>query len=250
MEKISETDSVNHTTSVSAETGENIPSRDLTEVSLSPEKISKDLQRDAQIQTTGELPFIQDFHNNDNKILSLLNQHTGSYFSFKGLMRKLNLHQQSLTRALNRLEELGLIQRSVNGYKLNKREQKCAISVPDKRKRSEYKQLLQTYIPTGIQTEEIVRALNGRWFSRIRWIGLMESEIGYMLQWINEDNTFQINVRIIWDHIIIETNAVSDEDKIEAMVGSCKIFEQITKLLQTRLQDHHAKVLNSVRFVA
>ena len=250
MEKISETDSVNHTTSVSAETGENIPSRDLTEVSLSPEKISKDLQRDAQIQTTGELPFIQDFHNNDNKILSLLNQHTGSYFSFKGLMRKLNLHQQSLTRALNRLEEIGLIQRSVNGYKLNKREQKCAISVPDKRKRSEYKQLLQTYIPTGIQTEEIVRALNGRWFSRIRWIGLMESEIGYMLQWINEDNTFQINVRIIWDHIIIETNAVSDEDKIEAMVGSCKIFEQITKLLQTRLQDHHAKVLNSVRFVA
>ena len=250
MEKISETDSVNHTTSVSAETGENIPSRDLTEVSLSPEKISKDLQRDAQIQTTGELPFIQDFHNNDNKILSLLNQHTGSYFSFKGLMRKLNLHQQSLTRALNRLEEIGLIQRSVNGYKLNKREQKCAISVPDKRKRSEYKQLLQTYIPTGIQTEEIVRALNGRWFNRIRWIGLMESEIGYMLQWINEDNTFQINVRIIWDHIIIETNAVSDEDKIEAMVGSCKIFEQITKLLQTRLQDHHAKVLNSVRFVA
>jgi len=250
VEKISETDSVNHTTSVSAETGENIPSRDLTEVSLSPEKISKDLQRDAQIQTTGELPFIQDFHNNDNKILSLLNQHTGSYFSFKGLMRKLNLHQQSLTRALNRLEELGLIQRSVNGYKLNKREQKCAISVPDKRKRSEYKQLLQTYIPTGIQTEEIVRALNGRWFSRIRWIGLMESEIGYMLQWINEDNTFQINVRIIWDHIIIETNAVSDEDKIEAMVGSCKIFEQITKLLQTRLQDHHAKALNSVRFVA
>jgi len=250
VEKISETDSVNHTTSVSAETGENIPSRDLTEVSLSPEKISKDLQRDAQIQTTGELPFIQDFHNNDNKILSLLNQHTGSYFSFKGLMRKLNLHQQSLTRALNRLEEIGLIQRSVNGYKLNKREQKCAISVPDKRKRSEYKQLLQTYIPTGIQTEEIVRALNGRWFSRIRWIGLMESEIGYMLQWINEDNTFQINVRIIWDHIIIETNAVSDEDKIEAMVGSCKIFEQITKLLQTRLQDHHAKALNSLRFVA
>ena len=250
MEKISETGSVNHTTSVSAETGENIPSRDLTEVSLSPEKISKDLQRDAQIQTTGELPFIQDFHNNDNKILSLLNQHTGSYFSFKGLMRKLNLHQQSLTRALNRLEELGLIQRSVNGYKLNKSEQKSEISVPEKRKRGEYMQLLQTYIPKGIQTEEIVQALNGRWFNRIRWIGLTESEFGYMLQWINEDNTFQINVRIICDHIIIETNAISDEDKIEAMVGSCKIFEQITKLLQTRLQDHHAKALNSVRFVA
>ena len=36
-----------------------------------------------------------DFHNNDNKILALLNE-AGSNYSFKGLMRKLNLHQQSL----------------------------------------------------------------------------------------------------------------------------------------------------------
>ena len=250
MEKISETGSISHPTSMSAEIGENISSRDLKDVSLSTEERSKDLQLDAQTQTTGEMPLIQDFHTNDNKILSLLNQHSGSYFSFKGLMRKLNLHQQSLTRALNRLEELGLIQRSVNGYKLNKSEQKSEISVPEKRKRGEYMQLLQTYIPKGIQTEEIVQALNGRWFNRIRWIGLTESEFGYMLQWINEDNTFQINVRIICDHIIIETNAISDEDKIEAMVGSCKIFEQITKLLQTRLQDHNNKALDSVHFVA
>jgi biotin operon repressor len=235
---------------MSAETGENIPSRDLKDVSLSTEEVPKDLQLDAQSQTTGGTPLIQDFHTNDNKILSLLTQHSGSYFSFKGLMRKLNLHQQSLTRALYRLEELGLIQRSVNGYKLKTWEQKSEINVPDKRKRGEYMQLLQTYIPKGIQTEEIVQALNGRWFNRIRWIGLTESEFGYMLQWINEDNTFQINVRIICGHIIIETNAISDEDKIEAMVGSCKIFEQITKLLQTRLQEHHSKALDSVHFVA
>lgn len=249
MEKISETDS----TAVSTKPGENNPSRitefqDRKDVWLSTVEIYKNLALDAQTQTTGEVSFIRDFRNNDNKILSLLNQHTGSYYSFKGLMRKLNLHQQSLARALNRLEELGLIQRSVNGYKLNKNEQTSAkgMAMPERLKRSEYKQLLQLYIPTGIKTEEIVQALNGRWFSRIRWIGLVESEIGYMLQWINEGDTFQINVRIIWDHLIIETNALSDEDKIEAMVGSCKIFEQITKLLQ----DHRVKALNSVRFVA
>jgi len=250
VENISHTGSIDDTTTEPVESGENIPSQVLKEVSLSTDRISKDLQLDAQNQMAGEMPFIHDFHNNDNKILSLLNQHTGTYFSFKGLMRKLNLHQQSLTRSLNRLEEFGLIQRSDNGYKLNKSVQNFARSEPDKRKQSEYKQLLQTYIPTGIYTDEIVRVLNGRWFSKIRWIGLMKSEIGYMLQWISEDSTFQINVRIIWDHIIIETNAISDEDKIEAMVGSCKIFEQITKLLQTRLQDHHAKALNAVNYVA
>ena len=60
-----------------------------------------------------------DFHNNDNKILALLNE-AGSNYSFKGLMRKLNLHQQSLSRALRRLEEMELVEKSPVGYQLSK----------------------------------------------------------------------------------------------------------------------------------
>ncbi|HEX2013947.1 MAG TPA: MarR family transcriptional regulator, partial [Nitrososphaera sp.] len=62
---------------------------------------------------------INDFHNNDNKVLELLNE-AGSKYSFKGLMRKLNLHQQSLSRALRRLEELGLVEKTAEGYRLGK----------------------------------------------------------------------------------------------------------------------------------
>src|SRR5919112_3353946 len=60
-----------------------------------------------------------DFHNNDNKILAVLNE-AGSNYSFKGLMRKLNLHQQSLSRALHRLEEMELVEKSPVGYRLSK----------------------------------------------------------------------------------------------------------------------------------
>src|SRR5919109_4680000 len=60
-----------------------------------------------------------DFHNNDNKILALLNE-DGSDYSFKGLMRKLSLHQQSLSRALRRLEEMELVEKSPVGYRLSK----------------------------------------------------------------------------------------------------------------------------------
>src|ERR671928_503856 len=60
-----------------------------------------------------------DFHNNDDKILALLNE-AGSNYSFKGLMRKLNLHQQSLSRALHRLEEMELVEKSSVGYRLSK----------------------------------------------------------------------------------------------------------------------------------
>lgn len=79
------------------------------------------------------LPIIEDLlHNNDSKILSLLSQETGSNFSFKGLIRKLNLHQQSLTRALNRLEDLRLIDKSHIGYRLTKNGESLMVLLASK----------------------------------------------------------------------------------------------------------------------
>ena len=197
-----------------------------------------------------------DFHNNDTKILSFLNQETGANYSFKGLLRKLNLHQQSLTRALSRLEDLGLIEKSSLGYKLSKNGESIMTlstkSNSEKRvgaleegeeeeevekKKNGYVQLLQTYVPIDIKSDEIVHALIGKWFNNLRWIGMIESETGeYMLQWINDNNTFQIILRIISKYLIIETNANSDKEKVEAMIGSYRIFEQITKILRIKLE--------------
>ena len=200
---------------------------------------------------------INDFHNNDTKILSFLNQETGANYSFKGLLRKLNLHQQSLTRALSRLEQMGLIEKSSLGYKLSKNGESIMTlstkSNSEKRvgaleegeeeeekvekKKNGYVQLLQTYVPIDIKSDEIVHALIGKWFNNLRWIGMIESETGeYMLQWINDNNTFQIILRIISKFLIIETNANSDKEKVEAMIGSYRIFEQITKILRIKLE--------------
>src|ERR687896_178914 len=94
-----------------------------------------------------------DFHNNDNKILALLNE-DGSDYSFKGLMRKLSLHQQSLSRALRRLEEMELVEKSPVGYRLSKAGATAISRIgllqqqqQHKPKGREYMQLLQTYIP-------------------------------------------------------------------------------------------------------
>ena len=199
---------------------------------------------------------INDFHNNDTKILSFLNQETGANYSFKGLLRKLNLHQQSLTRALSRLEDLGLIEKSSLGYKLSKNgESIMTLSTKSnvekrigaleegeqeeevEKKKNGYVQLLQTYVPIDIKSDEIVHALIGKWFNNLRWIGMIESETGeYMLQWINDNNTFQIILRVISKYLIIETNANSDKEKVEAMIGSYRIFEQITKILRIKLE--------------
>ena len=105
------------------------------------------------------------------------------------------------------------------------------------KKKNGYVQLLQTYVPIDIKSDEIVHALIGKWFNNLRWIGMIESQTGeYMLQWINDNNTFQIILRIISKYLIIETNANSDKEKVEAMIGSYRIFEQITKILRIKLE--------------
>jgi DNA-binding HxlR family transcriptional regulator len=183
-----------------------------------------------------------DFHNNDNKILALLNE-DGSNYSFKGLMRKLNLHQQSLSRALHRLEEMELVEKSPVGYRLSKAGATAMSRIEllqqqHKPKGREYMQLLQTYIPLNIKASEVMRHLIGRWFKNLRWIGMIRSDTGYTLQWTSDDGAFQINLRLIADYIVIETNASTEKEKVQAMVGSYIIYEQITKVMQSRLDAY------------
>lgn len=201
----------------------------------------------SQILVKEEQPIsISEFHNNDTKVLELLNE-AGSNYSFKGLMRKLNLHQQSLSRALHRLEELGLVERTSFGYRLGR------INAVRTEQRSikgiEYTQLLQTYIPGGVKSSEVLRQLVGRWFKNLRWLGMIESGTGYTLQWASEDGSFQINLRLISDYVIIETNASTEKEKVQAMSGSYAIYEQITRVVQNRLAnsyrlDYHESVNN------
>jgi DNA-binding HxlR family transcriptional regulator len=176
-----------------------------------------------------------DFHNNDSKVLSVLNE-AGSNYSFKGLMRKLGLHQQSLARALHRLEEMGLVEKSPEGYRLSRTGGSAISRFDELRPRGrEYMQLLQTYIPLNVRAVEVVRQLVGRWFKNLRWLGMIESGTGYTLQWSSDDGSFQINLRLIADYIVIETNASTEKEKVEAMVGSYAIYEQITKAMQSKL---------------
>ena len=187
---------------------------------------------------------LPDFHNNDNKILALLNE-AGSNYSFKGLMRKLNLHQQSLSRALHRLEEMEIVEKSP--VRLPAQQGRCICNVKDrvvaeqeqhKPKGREYMQLLQTYIPLNVKAPEVMRHLIGRWFKNLRWIGMIRSDTGYTLQWTSDDGSFQINLRLIADYIVIETNASTEKEKVQAMVGSYTIYEQITKVMQNRLDAY------------
>ncbi|MDE1771008.1 MAG: helix-turn-helix transcriptional regulator, partial [Thaumarchaeota archaeon] len=66
---------------------------------------------------------LDDFQANDKKVLSILNQDNDladNQYTFNGLARKLGMHQQSLSRALHRLENSGLVEKSETGYRPSK----------------------------------------------------------------------------------------------------------------------------------
>lgn len=221
-------------------------------INVKPVVAAQILVEDNEEDNSQESLSVGDFHNNDNKILALLNE-AGSNYSFKGLMRKLNLHQQSLSRALHRLEEMDLVEKSPLGYRLSKAGSSAMSNtelLQQKKPRGrEYMQLLQTYIPLNIKASEVMRYLIGRWFKNLRWIGMIRSDTSYTLQWISDDGSFQINLRLIAEYIVIETNASTEKEKVQAMVGSYAIYEHITKVMRSKFDEYaldqrNASVIN------
>lgn len=197
---------------------------------------------------------INDVRNNDKKILLLLRREMWATYSFKALERKLDIHQQSLSRALKRLLDLNLIEKTSSGYKLVEGNAYNLNPIMDDNPLNEeleiiksknirkYKQLVQLYIPVKGNIEAIVDHLTGKWFGNLRWFGLITKETGFRLQWIvvdkySNNKIFQINVSILSEYVIVESDAVSDNEKVEAMYYSNRIIEEIIKVLQENLHE-------------
>jgi DNA-binding HxlR family transcriptional regulator len=187
---------------------------------------------------------LDDFQENDKKVLSVLNQDNDladNQYTFNGLARKLGMHQQSLSRSLHRLESSGLVKKSQAGYQLSKSLRSIMvkksqldlenISKKISRQHMQFVQVLQLYIPAVVEVEEIVSKLVGKWFGELRWIGLIEGDGGYILQWSNSDR-FQVNLKIVSRYAIVESNAMGDKDKAESVISAYRIFEQIARVFQ------------------
>jgi hypothetical protein len=196
---------------------------------------------------------LDDFQTNDKKVLSLLNQDSDvgdNQYTFNGLVRKLGLHQQSLTRSLHRLENAGLVEKTDYGYKLTKNldsvlVQKSRLDLENLSKKishryNSFEQILQLYIPTNVKVEDVINKLLGRWFGTLRWIGIVESDGGYVLQWISNDK-YNIRLKLVSRYAVIESDASGTELKSESIINAHRILEQITKLLKERQERPDGK---------
>jgi hypothetical protein len=189
---------------------------------------------------------LDDFQTNDKKVLSLLNQDSDvndNQYTFNGLVRRLQMHQQSLTRSLHRLETAGLIKKTDYGYMLTKNldsilAKKSRIDLENLSKSmsdntEQFEQILQLYIPTDIEIEDVITKLHGKWFGTLRWIGIVQGDGGYILQWTSNDK-YKVNLKLVSRYAIVESDALGTKLKSESIIHAHRILEQITKLLKER----------------
>jgi len=168
-----------------------------------------------------------DVRPNDSKVLDVLSENNSNY-TFRGIMRKLGMHQESLSRSLQRLHELDLIEKSQLGYRLS--EKGAFLAKEDPKLKISYTTLLQTYVPSNVHASDIISNMAGRWFKNLRWIGMVESQTDHVLQWLSEFGSFDLNLRVSPNYITIESSATNEKDKADAMISAYRIIQEVSKL--------------------
>lgn len=152
----------------------------------------------------------------------------GGDVAFQGLRRVTNMHQETLSRALKRLEEDGYVQRTPRGYRLTDAGSHLAqrlLLAPPKA----YATVFQSFLPGDVGPGELARHLEGRWFNNLRWLGMREDGEEAVLRWATEGNGIEIVVRLRWGQAIVETDAADQDELVEVLVAAQRVFGHLTE---------------------
>jgi DNA-binding Lrp family transcriptional regulator len=113
----------------------------------------------------------------DERVVELLSSHSGR-LAFNGLRRALGAHPESLVRALKRLERDGLVERVDRTYALSE-----APGITPSNGRTRLRQIASVSLPAHFDRPGLFGALAGRWFGRLRWVGIYEHPGDPWLVW-------------------------------------------------------------------
>ena len=124
-----------------------------------------------------------------------------SDFGFQGLKRKLGIHQETLSRALHRLEDDQLIEHTTDGYRLTP-QGSAIIKRPNSTSRTHG--ILDTYLPSDISISDLISRLKYSWFGTLRWLGYAETKEETTLNWVTEDGVSKVIARFKGKRLAIE----------------------------------------------
>src|SRR5438094_5913558 len=125
----------------------------------------------------------------DSNILQAIQEEGLTVFAFDGLKRLLGVHQEMLSRVLDRLEDEGLLEKVSEGYRLTARgSQQVARPLSSTQPRIP---IVQSLLPHDVDVQRIIAGLKGRWFGSLRWLGYSKTDEGLVLKWITDEDSIQ-----------------------------------------------------------
>jgi len=164
----------------------------------------------------------------DSNILQAIQEEGLTVFAFDGLKRLLGVHQEMLSRVLDRLEDEGLLEKVSEGYRLTLRgSQLIARPLSSTQPRIP---IVQSLLPHDVDVQRIIAGLKGRWFGSLRWLGYSQNEEGLVLKWITEEDSIQIDAKFTENYLSIDAKVGEEKDVSQAVKASHQLMGHISRL--------------------
>jgi hypothetical protein len=119
----------------------------------------------------------------EDRVLRLLRERPGA-IAFNGLRRALEVHPESLTRALRRLERYGAVARSDGGYRLVVPDEELGRSAAPA---PHWVPVAEVELGGTTDPTQALGTLAGRWAGTLRWVGVYEQGGAEYLVWSRTD---------------------------------------------------------------
>ncbi|MHB8605085.1 MAG: MarR family transcriptional regulator [Thermoplasmatota archaeon] len=148
----------------------------------------------------------------ERAVLSELARDGPARVAFQGLRRRLDLHQQALTRTLARLAAAGYVAREDEGYRLTDAGLAALGATPATFAAAREQQtVVHAILPPGLGPEEVAEQLSRRWFRGLRWYSRADTPDGTTLTWLTEPGNATVRVRVRGDAFTLESDARAGE---------------------------------------
>ncbi len=167
-----------------------------------------------------------DLREHDREVLEFLSRDPAAQVAFQGIRRRLGIHPEQLSRALHRLAEDDLVQKTEVGYRVTPKA-RSIFSPKEWTSTRPGVTVLQTYLPADIDVRGLVASLRGSWVGPLRWYGVVESSDEVRLSWALEDESIHLDVRVHAGQLSITADVESHGRLDEATRLGHLLFRQI-----------------------
>ena len=165
----------------------------------------------------------------DAEVVRVIEEEGLSVFTFDGLRRITGTHPETLSRTLDRLEGDGMLAKSADGYVMTGRG-RSALSLRPASLSGSRVQILNTFLPTSASAKVIVEALKGRWFDKMRWVGMSNGDDWVAMKWVTEDGGAIIDAVVSGRELEVEAKLKRESDLPGAIRAAHHIVGRISRL--------------------